>query len=771
MPQIPHKTHFTAKELAGLPGMPSTERAIQIMAKREKWPFQKRSGRGGGREYPLSCLPPETRAALSASNTIIESPDTATTYDPAALATMGLNPLHAATQAMLTAGRNRRMKVIMDEQSRQRMKELSLARFNQLPESKQQSGNARALIIKAATAFCVGAGAHPGSKEWMDRFVGSYNEGGFSDLPGWIRDEIPRISATSIYRWRREYNEGGMYALADGYAGKSGETTLTKDQQELCIAMQIQFPGCSLKKVVSALEARGMAAHIDTVRRFVKRWLKMNASLHLFLTNPDEWKNKHMFAFGNASEAVTRLNQIWEADSTPGDIMLEDGRHTVIGVIDVYSRRTRLLVTPTSKATAISALLRRCILEWGVMESLKTDNGQDYVAAHIERLLDDLEVEHILCPPFTPECKPHIERFLGVFSHGIVELLPGFIGHSVADRKAIEARKSFADRLMKRGTTVEVKLTSLEFQKICDRWVDAIYMHDVHGGLNGKAPAEMVRNWTAPIRQIVDERALDVLLHPVHSDGGMRYIGKKGVTIDSRNYISPEFSGHMGEHVRVLVDDTDIGRAYIFSETGEFICIAENREWQGLSSSDLAAHAKARQKAILLEQKKELKELVKKAKADTLPEDILRYREEKIATLIDFPKPSMPHITPALEEAAKAVLERETHDTTAPLEHRELPEHVIQGEKLREELHQKKIVSLAVSRQLRDISSPTDVYYMILDRIKSGDATGYQMRWKKDFEYWDETTKKVGLMKDDPFCLGDPEEGKIKGQESGNGER
>jgi len=60
---------------------------------------------------------------------------------------------------------------------------------------------------------------------------------------------------------------------------------------------------------------------------------------------------------------------------------------------------------------------------------------------------------------------------------------------------------------------------------------------------------------------------------------------------------------------------------------------------------------------------------------------------------------------------------------------------------------------------------------MILDRIKSGDATGYQMRWKKDFEYWDETTKKVGLMKDDPFCLGDPEEGKIKGQESGNGER
>lgn len=59
------KSHYTAKELAGLPGLPGTERSIQRQADREAWPSQKRPGRGGGREYPLTALPPETREHLT----------------------------------------------------------------------------------------------------------------------------------------------------------------------------------------------------------------------------------------------------------------------------------------------------------------------------------------------------------------------------------------------------------------------------------------------------------------------------------------------------------------------------------------------------------------------------------------------------------------------------------------------------------------------------------------------------------------------------------
>jgi putative transposase len=62
------KDHYTAAELAELqlPGLPSTESATIRRAKREAWPGQKRAGRGGGWEYPLSALPRQARDALLA---------------------------------------------------------------------------------------------------------------------------------------------------------------------------------------------------------------------------------------------------------------------------------------------------------------------------------------------------------------------------------------------------------------------------------------------------------------------------------------------------------------------------------------------------------------------------------------------------------------------------------------------------------------------------------------------------------------------------------
>ena len=57
---------YSAKELAGLPGMPGTERAIQYKGKSQNWQNRRRNGRGGGREYHISSLPEETRIHLAA---------------------------------------------------------------------------------------------------------------------------------------------------------------------------------------------------------------------------------------------------------------------------------------------------------------------------------------------------------------------------------------------------------------------------------------------------------------------------------------------------------------------------------------------------------------------------------------------------------------------------------------------------------------------------------------------------------------------------------
>lgn len=54
---------YTAAELAGLPGLPGTDRGVRKMADRDKWPARKRS-KGFGLEFPFSALPPEAKTAL-----------------------------------------------------------------------------------------------------------------------------------------------------------------------------------------------------------------------------------------------------------------------------------------------------------------------------------------------------------------------------------------------------------------------------------------------------------------------------------------------------------------------------------------------------------------------------------------------------------------------------------------------------------------------------------------------------------------------------------
>ena len=60
---------YSASDLAGLAGLPTTERRVRSKAQREGWASRRRAAKGGGREYPLSALPIVTRIALGAGVT------------------------------------------------------------------------------------------------------------------------------------------------------------------------------------------------------------------------------------------------------------------------------------------------------------------------------------------------------------------------------------------------------------------------------------------------------------------------------------------------------------------------------------------------------------------------------------------------------------------------------------------------------------------------------------------------------------------------------
>lgn len=627
------KEWFRASELAGLPGMPGTERRARSKAQREGWRWRK-AHKGKGREYHISSLPPKTRAHLQRDMAV-----------QAVSAMVGSEALEQIVRAARAASEEQR-----------RVKEEGLKQFAAMPDGpKKQRLRARRWLIEALWEF---RRAHGGTKSSSRLAFCDAINGGELEIPAWVMEFLPRrhgvhhLTEPTLERWEQAYRARGIMALADRYGNRTGQGKIDRhpELKRVVLGLLLQHPHITARKVVQYLAAEHPQlprVSASAITRFVTRWKRENAQLWTYLTNPDQWKNVHMVAYGSHTDDIQRINQRWELDSTPADWMLQDGRHCVIGVIDLYSRRLKFRVSKTSKAAAVCLAFRDAVLDWGVPESVRTDNGQDYVSEHFTGVLRDLQIVQQLCMLFASEQKGTIERAMRTMSHGILDLLPGFIGHNVAERKVIEARKSFAERVMQRGEVVEAEMTAEELQKLLDEWCEHVYARNPHEGLGGRTPFEMAAGH--PVRRISDPHALDLLLLEV---AGTRTVGKKGIRFEHHYYSAPELVAHTGREVRLRRDPDDIGRLYVYSEEG-FICIAECDQLLGLSPAEKAAAAKALQKRLMAEQKAELKEAMRAIRRNPA-QAILEHRIREAENVTAFPAPSEPYSTPALEAAAEA---------------------------------------------------------------------------------------------------------------------
>lgn len=620
---------FTTQQLAGMSGLPGTERAIQIRAKNAGWQSRPRAV-GKGNEYHISSLPADTQRAIR-----ISQAKTAASAAKAALPDLAL---------------------CKDERLQRR--EASLARYRKLSANLQRVIDARLELLDAARAFHATSGL-PKGEAWAE-FSRLYKAEEISVEP-WVREAQPGCSRPRLYDWEKALNEQGLDAVAgDKGAGRRGTGTIDS-QPELrnyIIGMVVGHPHIKYATLAKACAAEFAGTSISlpgsrTLERWCNQWKDENRQVFTAVTNPDAWKNKYMDAQGSASEHVIGLNQLWEFDSTPADLMLTDGRHTILGVIDVYSRRTSFVVMPTSDSKGVAKVIRRAILSWGVPETAKTDNGADYKSKWIKHVFRALGVNQEFCPPFQGWKKPHIERVFRTFAHDIAELLPGFIGHNVAERKAIEARKSFSDRLFKKDQLIDVSMSSADLQQFCNDWLEYEYHARKHESL-GCSPNDMVASYHGSIRTVSDERLLDVLLS---EPAGTRTVTKTGIKLNGGVYVHPQLAAHTGEQVSAFYDDADMGRIYVHDLDGEFICIAEDPAITGVSRTEVAAQAKVIQKETIQEERRRLKAAAAQVTKRDVAQQILQHRadEERARKVRHFPRPETEHNSDGLAAAAAAL--------------------------------------------------------------------------------------------------------------------
>ena len=486
------------------------------------------------------------------------------------------------------------------------------------------------------------------------------------------------VSPATVARWRsrvRRLPPGErVAALLDGpRTGRPGSISGAALETLEALAFN-GGPHLTARHARRTLEARfGEAPSEGHLRRWLAAWRAEHAGELSAATHPDRHRSHRMPAFGAADAGAERPNQLWELDSTLADIMFSDGRRrALVAGVDVWSRRARFLVAETSRSTAIAALLRRCILDWGVPETARTDEGRDYTSRHVTGVLQDLEVAIDLCPPYRPDMKPFVERVIGTVSRDLFANLPGFTGHSPAEAEALRSRKSFAARRGQDAATVlESSLTPEDLQRRLDTWCDALYGRRAHSGLGGASPFDRARAWTGPVRRVRNERALDALLAVPASGKGKRVVGKKGLRVDSGVYIAAELGPRVGDVVRVRLDPTDAGRVHVYEHRedkplGEFICVAEDPLRTGIDRAEVAARARALAGEADRVARARARDLDRRHRPAEAMDEVLERAAAAAGKVVALPRKGEAHETPALAGAARAAEASREKNSEAP---------------------------------------------------------------------------------------------------------
>jgi transposase InsO family protein len=505
-----------------------------------------------------------------------------------------------------------------------------------------------------------------------------------------VYETVPSVSVATLYNWQRAFKDKGKAGLAPRYGKRSAQTYKTHwdehPQQREVVSGFIHKHGKNVKAshIWRELKVRFGEDAIPsrrTVARYVKQWFERHPQLADQLTDPNSWKGKHRVSVGRRDEAVRRLAQVWEIDTTPADLLLKyerpDGstgmkRYAVLGIIEVYSRTAALRVVPVENTHAVLSTLRHTILRWQRFpETIRTDQGAVYTSKHFQQILDDLGIQADILPPGRPELKPYIERFLGTFNRDIVPQLPGYAGSNVGQRRQIEARKKGLERsgLTEKESTLELALTQADFQLICDNWLREYNGSRIHRSLQC-TPDQKVAQWLdkgLSVRGIPTERKdeyealLAMLLAPAPKTRGkapgVRVVRKGKVSVEGIDYAAPEFGEEWnGREVVCRYDEADVSRIFVYDLSMRFVCIAFGLGIPGgISRQEAQKRSRKAQSAYMKRMRAASREVLRNYN----PQRVARFLTEDPSTentqAIDVEE----RLTPTMEEARRAAKEVE----------------------------------------------------------------------------------------------------------------
>lgn len=669
---------YTLKFLVGKPGLPKTNRGVQYKAQRENWHCRPRKGKGGGNEYHISSLPPETQEALRTQNN-----DESGNSNQTGTSAQTTNGGRVETGSRL-AGRSDVSDSTIEPAKSQRDNEPCSLLVDVDPRNSDDRiarRNARLHILAVLTDYCRQHALN--ICECREDFATQYNARRLP-IPGWVSELIPTVSAPTLLRWASNLKVQGVDALAGNYGTRKGSGAIDNDEElrETILAFITQRPSHIYDELQRRFPNKKLPTK-RTIERWVSKWRESNPQQLARLRNINEYNSKFRSAAGSYSENITYALQRIEIDATKGDVFLNTGdkfeRYSIIFMEDVFSRRAKAFVTKNSNSrTLVQTCLRWLLLNWGKTQimAIRTDRGKDFISAYFLGCLEELGIDHEMCTGRSGWEKPFVERLFGTNTRNLLEQLPGYCGHDVAERQAIRSQ-------MKPGD-VTAMMTPDQLQESLDLWVTQ-YENTQHQGegLDGKkTPLE---RWAeSPVALDLsyqqNQRQLDILLAEAPGSGGLRTVQKKGIRVGDGWFINNDgLQVHwIGKQVKVKLDPfSEKDTIHCFNpETGEYLFTAEDFRAKGINRSAAAKAAHEQQKEII-EEVKQLKQL-----RDEVPDNVIPFNfraktriqteSERVATevveALDAPEKEAQPLTPQQEELRTRIAQRQTERATQPNE-------------------------------------------------------------------------------------------------------
>lgn len=712
------KSYYTAKELSGLPGLPSTEQNVTTRAKREGWAYRKRSGRGGGKEYALSSLPAETRQHIEKQAIATIAPavnETATTLPAVEVETAPLPEL--------TSLKNWQVETM----------DARMVFMRLIERAEPVIGATKAIKQIAQQA------SHGELPAELRPFVQKANKRHGSDNSG------RTLSQTSLWRWWSDWKRSGKKAvvLAPNLGKDDNGQIISAGREEIPLWAPAFLAAYRVPQKISVnqavanmkLPAGIKAPSVHQAYRFIQKYSKL-----------DIQRGR------KSSKELLGQKSYCERDTSkfnPGDICLCDGHsfkayvaHPAHGrpfhpeVCAVLDAVTRAAIGWSAglaeSADTVADAVRHAVTtndmkpEGCIPAILYTDKGagnmSDVNAAELTGRFARLGITFKTGIPGRSQARGRVERPQKTIWISAAKRLPTYTGEDMDSlvRRKVYLHLDSAVRLAKKnGTTPEsqILISWANFLLLCQETIDN-YNRTPHSALpkitdsvtglrRHMCPLEMwshhlAQGWTPTLP---DPDELEMLFRPQTSVKTRRGL----VRIWGNSYHSKDLEHYHGETVHVGFDIHDASQVWVRDQHERLICIAKfegnKRDFYPVPVVEQAVEQR-RQRRI-----------------KTAMNRVDEIEAEAIGTKRQL-APEAVQITPEEIEASNRVLQ---------------------------------LVQKRQERKL--VGSVWERYEDICDRAKTGDISDYERQWKADYEAWFSTGKKVGLHRDDEYCLNDPSVG------------